>query len=204
MTKIVDFEKKEKDVDFEYERRFLNDFIRSMKILKEDFGIKLELVGLLTNRLSEALNCNSDALYFAGYYANIGLMMIDKIISRPEFISSDQERKIIKEHVHYSSHFLESRGLITSAFIVENHHEKPNGKGYFSQPNKDKNAAIVNIADEFVGISSNKSYKPYTIKKIAIRETLKEYDHSTIFTRDEIEMIKSVLDNFYNTIRSVQ
>ena len=73
MTKYIEVTKVESDVDIEYEKRFLKDFIQSLKILKGEHGRKMELVGLLVERIAEALECKSDALYFAGYYANVGL-----------------------------------------------------------------------------------------------------------------------------------
>ncbi len=187
-------------VDIAYEKRFLKDFIQSLKILKGEHGRKIELVGGLVERLSEALECKSDALFFAGYYANIGLLMLEKIISRADFISSAHESNIIKDHVHYSAHFLEKRGLHSSAKIVELHHEKPNAKGYFNIMNKDKNAAIVNIADEFVGLSSETNYRPHRVKKVAIAKTLKHYEATNLFSKHERQVIENVLSHFYPTI----
>lgn len=204
MTKYIEVTKAEGDVDIEYEKRFLKDFIQSLKILKGEHGRKMELVGLLVERIAEALECKSDALYFAGYYANVGLLMIEKIISRADFISSEHERHIIQDHVYYSANFLETRGLHSSAKIVELHHEKPNAKGYFSIMNKDRNSAIVNIADEFVGLSSETSYRPYRVKKIAVLKTMKQYEATNIFSKEERIKIEGVLNNFYHVVRSVQ
>lgn len=204
MTKYIEVTKVESDVDIEYEKRFLKDFIQSLKILKGEHGRKMELVGLLVERIAEALECKSDALYFAGYYANVGLLMIEKIISRADFISSEHERHIIQDHVYYSANFLETRGLHSSAKIVELHHEKPNAKGYFSIMNKDRNSAIVNIADEFVGLSSETSYRPYRVKKIAVLKTMKQYEATNIFSKEERVKIEGVLNNFYHVVRSVQ
>lgn len=202
MTKYIEIVKHEDDVDVEYERRFLKDFIQSLKILKGEHGRKMELVGVLVERIAEALDCKSDALYFAGYYANIGLLMMEKIISRADFIHSDLERNIIKDHVYYSANFLETRGLHNSAKIVELHHEKPNAKGYFNIMNKSKDSAIVNIADEFVGLSSENNYRPYRVKKIAIENTLRQYESTNIFTKEERAIIEQVISNFYYIVRS--
>lgn len=204
MTKYIEATKVESDVDIEYEKRFLKDFIQSLKILKGEHGRKMELVGALVERIAEALECKSDALYFAGYYANVGLLMIEKIISRADFISNEHERNIIKDHVHYSANFLEIRGLHSSAQIVELHHEKPNAKGYFSKMNKDRNSAIVNIADEFVGLSSETSYRPHRVKKIAVAKTMAQYEATSIFSKEERVKIEGVLNNFYHIVRSVQ
>lgn len=76
--------------------------------------------------------------------------MLEKITSRADFISNEHEQNSIKDHVYYSAHFLEKRGLHSSAKIVELHHEKPNARGYFNVMNKNQDAAIVNIADELL------------------------------------------------------
>ena len=202
MTKHMEISILENDVDLEYERRFLKDFILSLKILKPSYGKKMELTGVLVERIAEALNCKTDALYFAGYDANIGLLMLEKITAKADFINNEHERNIIKDHVYYSANFLETKGLHSSAKIVELHHEKPNAKGYFAIMNKDKNSAIVNIADEFVGLSSETSYRPHRVKKVAIEKTLKEYDLVGIFTKEEKVKIREVLSAFYHVIRS--
>jgi response regulator RpfG family c-di-GMP phosphodiesterase len=191
------------DIEVMYEKRFLKDFIGALKILKAEHGRKMELTGLLVERISHTLHCSSDALFFAGYYANIGLLMLEKITSRADFISSEHEQNSIKEHVYYSAHFLEKRGLHSSAKIVELHHEKPNARGYFNVMNKNQDAAIVNIADEFVGLASESNYRPYRVKKIAVQIALKHYEASTLFTREEKRLIEEVLNDFYPRIRGI-
>jgi len=185
----------------EYEKKFMYDFINTIKLLKPNLGEKLLSTGSLVEKLGSALNCLDDDLLFAGYYANIGLLVIENLISSQGYISNEKERSFIKEHVYYSSDFLEKRGLLISAEIVKNHHEKPNGTGYFFARNADKRVAIVNIADEFVGLSSSSHYKPHKIKSVAIKTVLEQYITSRLFSRDELLVIENTLSEFYKTIR---
>ena len=187
--------------NLEYEKKFLFDFLQSIIFLKGDLGRKLMLTGELTEKIATALNCLDDDLFFAGYYADIGMLMLENIVKKPEIISSC-EKDIIKEHVYYSSDFLSKRGLKESAHIVELHHEKPNGQGYFSIQNKSKQAVIVNIADEFVGLSTSASYRPRKTKARAIDIVMKGFENHRIFSSEERDAIKHVLNAFYSKIPS--
>jgi len=188
------------DVDIQYERKFLHDFIASMKYLKHKDGIKMEHTGKLCTLLAKELGCENDALYFAGYYANVGLLMLENITSKQAFLSNEKEFDLLRQHVYYSAEFLQRRGMLRSAEIVRNHHEKPNGMGYFAIANKDKDTAILNIADEFVGLASPNHLRPPIIKDIAINYTMEEYKRSSIFTYTEVDVIKEALSVYYHKI----
>lgn len=191
-----------KNVDIEYEKKFMIDFINSIKILKSSIGKKLELTGSLVEILAKELDCESDRLLFAGYYANVGLLMLESVINQPHFIDNKQEKELIRQHVYYSADFLEKRGLFESAEIVMLHHEKPNGRGYFTTQNRSKDAAIVNMADEFVGLASPNLFRPQYVKSVAISKTMEHYeDARLLFEKSEFEKIKSTLGEFYNAIQ---
>lgn len=190
------------NINIEYEQKFLKDFVASIKYLKHNHGIKMEHVGELVNAIAKKLDCVNNELYFAGYYANIGLLMLENITNKQEFLINDKEFDILRQHVYYSANFLEQRGFIRSAEIVRNHHEKPNGMGYFAVPNKDKDAAIVNIADEFVGLSSPNRLRPSIVKEVAIKYTMEDYERSSVFTYKEVDLIKETLSSYYKKIAS--
>lgn len=188
--------------NLEYERNFMKDFIGSIKVLKPTIGNKLELTGALVEILAKELSIENDALFFAGYYANIGLLMLEDVINKPHFIDNDKERDLIKQHVNYSADFLEKRGFVESAKIIKLHHEKPNGRGYFSKMNKNKDAAIVNIADEFVGLASSNLFRPHYVKSVSIEKTMEHYlTARTMFDEPEQTKIKAALGKFYHVIR---
>jgi response regulator RpfG family c-di-GMP phosphodiesterase len=188
------------NIDLQYERKFLHDFIASIKYLKHKDGLKMEHTGKLTMLLAKELGCESDELYFAGYYANVGLLMLENITSKQVFFGNEKEIELLRQHVHYSAEFLQRRGFQRSAEIVKNHHEKPNGMGYYAVANKDKDVAILNIADEFVGLSSTNHLRPPIVKDIAIKIALEEYERSSIFTYTEIDVIKELLAVYYHKI----
>lgn len=184
-------------IDLDYEKRFMQDLIQTIKIFKNNLGVKIELTGILTTEIAKKINCLSDDLVFAGYYANIGLLTLEQIVSKPTFLS-DQEKSLIKEHVFYSADFVKRRGLNRSAEIIKLHHEKGNGKGHFKEPHKDKDAAIVNIADEFIGLSCQSMYKTSLIKDRAIKFTIDGHLITGIFTTTEINDIKKILSEFHD------
>ncbi len=192
-----------KNIDIEYEKKFLKDLIASLKYLKKNDGVKMEQVGRLSTAISQELKCESDELFFAGYYANIGLLMLESITSKQAYLTNKREMELLHHHVYYSAEFVQKRGFIRSAEIIKNHHEKPNGMGYFAIPNKDKDAAIINIADEFVGLSSHNQLRPPIVREMAIKYALEEYQRSSIFTYDEVDIIQKTLTSYYDKISSI-
>lgn len=187
--------------NIDYEKKFLSDFLVSVKYLKKRLGFKMERTGQLVDSLAKELEHESEALFFAGYYANIGLLMLENVINKPYYIDNEKELDLIKQHVFYSADFLEKRGFKQSAEIIKNHHEKPNGTGYFNIINKDKNIAIVNIADEFVGLASSNNIRPPYVKEVAIQMAMEAYSRTSIFTQTDTEKIRKILSNFYNHIQ---
>ena len=133
----------------------------------------------------------------ASYLCNIGLLALD------EFIYSDSFNKghgleLIKEHVLRSVDYLEKNKFENVAKIVMLHHELPNGMGYFKIQQQDKFIAYINIADEFIDLTTE-YYKntPLKISSVAIKTILGKYKNSNLIQKNELELIEEDLNLFY-------
>lgn len=186
-------------MNYELEKIFKDNFINSLIYLKKDIGIKVHLTGILNSNLLKALNIENIEAYFAGFYANIGLLMLEHIVNIDKHLN-EKEKEIIKQHVYYSAEFAKRRNLDEAAKIIILHHEKPNGKGYFRKANRDLLSSLLNIADEFVGYSSHSKLRPALTKDIATEYSLKDYQNTGILTKDEIEKIRFILNDFYTEV----
>lgn len=189
-------------IDYDRERFFLEEFLKSIKYLKRNLGTKMELTGWLTDLIANELGMQSHALFFSGYYANVGMIALDHLISHGGFIG-ESEKNLIKQHVNYSAEFVENRGLIECIDIIKKHHEKPNGGGYFGEVNRNKEALIVNIADEFIGSSTPNGLRPPLPRKVAIFGVLETFRQARTFAIDEIKAIESVLEREHRRIAEI-
>lgn len=186
-------------MNYESENIFLDNFISSLVYLKKDIGTKIYLTGTLNSNILKIFEIQNEEAYFAGFYANVGLLMLEHIVSIDKHLS-DKEKEIIKQHVHYSAEFAKRRNLDNAAKIIALHHEKPNGKGYFRRANRDLLSSILNIADEFVGYSSHSKLRPALTKNIAIEYTLKDYQNTGIIAKENITQIERELSDFYEKV----
>lgn len=86
----------------------------------------------------------------------------DSVLKKPAKLD-DEERRLMESHSIRGSELIkEVKELKDIAFIIETHHERPDGKGY-PKGLKDKDipleGAIVRIADVYDAISSKRPYK---------------------------------------------
>ncbi len=104
-----------------------------------------------------------ERLYIAGLLHDIGKIGIkEDILLKPGRLTNE-EYDIIKEHPMVGTKILEPAGFHKDIMTaVSSHHERPDGKGY---PHGEKNghiyigAAIINVADAFDAMISERPYK---------------------------------------------
>ena len=183
-------------MDYEFEKKFLDDYMNSLKILKPVIFKKMYRTGLLASKIGERLGVKDTEYYLAGFYANLGLLGLDKYLER-EFLN-ENEIEQIKRHPMLTAQILKNKGLIKAAEYVYNHHELPDGSGYYGKDLFPKESSYINIADVFNGAITPKSYRPPLTLEEALDLALKPYKDGLFISKEELNIIKEILIGFYN------
>ena len=133
----------------------------------------------------------------AAYLCNIGFLALDEFLYLDNFNKSNSF-ELIKDHVLRSVDYLEKNKFENVAKIVNLHHELPNGMGYFKIQQQDKFIAYINIADEFIDLTTD-YYKNTSLKlaSSAIRIISTKYKNSNLIQKDEWEKMEADLNYFY-------
>lgn len=183
-------------IHLKYEKKYLEDFLDTMIVLKPAFGLKIKRIGDLCILISKELGFFDDDLLFAAYYANVGFLSLDDYLDN--FMGSeDRKLELIKQHVYMGVDFCLRKGLTQSSKVVQEHHELPNGEGYFNKINKNKNSSALQIADNFIGMVTSNKNRPALLIQYSIAEVLKHYRNSNVFNKEELKEIEKILFDFY-------
>lgn len=183
-------------IHLKYEKKYLEDFLDTMIVLKPAFGLKIKRIGDLCILISKEFGFFDDDLLFAAYYANVGFLSLDDYLDN--FMGSeDRKLELIKQHVYMGVDFCLRKGLAQSSKIVLLHHELPNGEGYFNKINKNKNSSALQIADNFIGMVTSNKNRPALLIQYSISEVLKHYRNSNVFNKEELKEIEKILFDFY-------
>lgn len=105
----------------------------------------------------------ADIMEIAGYYHDIGKLMIPyEILDKPGKLSMD-EYNLIRQHPYYTFHILDSiEGLSYVRDIAAYHHELTDGQGYPFRLNIDKlsnESKILTVADIFTAMTETRPYR---------------------------------------------
>ena len=133
----------------------------------------------------------------AALLCNIGFLALDEFLYLESF-NKNHSLELIKEHVSRSTDYLEKNKFENVAKSVNLHHELPNGMGYFKIQQQDKFIAYINIADEFIDLTTD-YYKNTSLKlaSSAIRIISTKYKNSNLIQKDEWEKMEADLNYFY-------
>lgn len=149
-----------------------------------DERIHSEKVSQLCYVIGLALELNADSLKelrLAGMYHDIGKIAIpDAILNKPDQLTTE-EFEIMKTHTEMGYNILRAADEYSKlAEYALTHHERWDGKGY---PRGIKGediplfARIINLADSFDAMTSNRSYRMKMSKEKAIEEIKKHAGH---------------------------
>ena len=191
-------EKKTKKIDFEYEKKFLDDYMNSLRFFEPFLFKKMYRTGALASKIGQIFSIEDNEYYLAGFYANAGLQAVNNLLTK-DFLN-EREKEQIKRHPILASEYLENRGLNKCAELVYYHHELPDGSGYYGVDNYPVEACYINIADTFEGAITPKSYRPALTLKESLDVTLKPYKNGLKITREELTEIEKILKMFYNEV----
>lgn len=178
--------------------------LTTIKYFKPKLYKKMIFTGRLFEFLIRNIQINNEdvsidikAYKEAAYLCNIGFLALDEFIYSENF-NKKNSFELIKEHVSRSVDYLEKNKFENIAKIVKLHHELPNGMGYFKIQHQDKFLAYLNIADEYIDLTID-YYKntPLQIGSVAGNLILSKYKNTNLIQKDELLVIETDLNLFY-------
>jgi HD-GYP domain-containing protein (c-di-GMP phosphodiesterase class II) len=191
------------DLPLQLSRKALSDYCLSvtigmLRIYHRELANAIKQTGELTARLGEIYAIKNPEFYFAGYYANIGLIGAISIINKPNVLS-DEEKYIVREHPIASARYArEILQMKYAALLCERHHEKPNANGSpRGVQDSPKEAYLINIADVFVGATTYRLHRMAKDLSDAIEITIGDYRRTSAFEREEILEIERALTSWH-------
>jgi HD-GYP domain-containing protein (c-di-GMP phosphodiesterase class II) len=191
--------KEQIEIDYNFEKKYLEEYLRSLKLLNFYVYQKMKRTGILATQIGNALGIEDKEYYFAGFYANISKLSIDKMINNHEFLY-EKELEQVKRHPAIATEILRNKRMLRAADYVYYHHELPDGSGYYKIDNYPIESCYINIADIFEGAITNKPYRIALTLSEALKITLKPYENGLKINLDDLKTIKNVLIDFYNNV----
>lgn len=189
----------------------VDKIMENVKFLYQTYSInKPQLYSLMTSisniaiEIGEIMGETSGEFQIACYTANLGLLASDGM----EYVENMDKGKMefYKKHATRSSDQIREIGLVKLiekghkdiSEIVENHHEKPNGTGFFKRVYYPIESNFIRIADEFSTLTRPNARRMNAAyhKKEAARMVLKDFDgYETIIS---IEKKKEIFEYLVN------
>lgn len=139
-------------------------------------------INKLSMKVAEALNFDSKKLLrlnMASFLHDVGKVKVPLSILRKPGKLTPEEWEIMKQHTTYGREMLEQTRfplLIDSAIIVEQHHERYDGKGYPKGLKGDEisiEAAIIAVVDSYDAMTTDRVYQKGRSKEEAFEEILR-------------------------------
>jgi HD-GYP domain-containing protein (c-di-GMP phosphodiesterase class II) len=139
-------------------------------------------INKLSMLLGEQMGLNTEqlkGLNIASFLHDVGKLRIPlDILQKPGKLTPD-EWEIMKKHSVYGRNILEEKGmsfLAAAGKIVEQHHERYDGKGYpYGLKGEDIliEASIITVVDSFDAMTTNRVYQKARTKEEAFEEILR-------------------------------
>lgn len=152
-------------VEVEKKDGYTADHCERIKTLAMEVGVKM---GLSSPEMY--------TLNWAAFFHDIGKLKVPlEVLNKPAKLTDD-EWNIIKLHTIYGREILEETGnpyLMEAGRIVEQHHERWDGKGYphgLSGNDIDIKAAIISVIDSYDAMTTDRVYRDRLPKEVAIEE----------------------------------
>lgn len=158
-----------------------------------------ERIKELSMMVGKEIGLSSDELYIvnlAGFLHDIGKVKVpDEILNKPSKLT-DEEYEIMKKHTTWGRELLAETGvgyLINVGEVIEQHHERFDGKGY---PNKLKGpeirleSQIITIVDAFDAMTTDRVYRKGMSIDAAFEEL--ERNKGTMFNPEIVNAFFSI------------
>ncbi len=137
-----------------------------------------ERVAKLTLEIGQTMGLTStelDQLHWTSRLHDLGAVAIDPSLIEKADPLTDDEKQIIRAHAATSASILSAFGFSEKASeIVQCHHERPDGKGYYNYPANQIPLAslIIAVADAFDAMTSARPYREALGKEHAYQQLL--------------------------------
>ena len=192
----------------------LNELVLQQDSISENFAIILsnksgesgnhvKRVSEYSAILAEELGFNESEIHdirIASMLHDVGKIMVDESILHKPGRFTDEEYKIMQQHVVYGGQLLKGvpgNIMQLGAIIAEYHHERYDGRGYVKGLKGEeipKEAQITSVADVFDALVSKRCYKePWTIED-AYNEIVAQSGKQ--FGPDVVEAFKKRFEDF--------
>ncbi|WP_442598555.1 HD domain-containing phosphohydrolase [Neobacillus sp. D3-1R] len=158
----------------------------------------------LSMMVGEVMGLSPDELYIlnlAAFLHDIGKIKVpNEILNKPAGLTDD-EYEIMKQHTTWGRETLtatEIVDLVKAGEIVEQHHERFDGKGYPNQLKGEEiriEAAIITVVDAFDAMTSDRVYRKGMEKDIALNEIMK--NKGTMFHPLVVDAFFSIKDQIH-------
>jgi HD-GYP domain-containing protein (c-di-GMP phosphodiesterase class II) len=152
-------------------------------------------VAVFSEKMAEKAGKNSEDLFIAGLYHDIGKISVSyKILEKPAKLS-DEEYAIMKKHVYFSYLILLPKKDEDWFFPAVRHHERLDGSGYpfkLKEEEMTLEDKIIQVADVFTALLEERPYRPAnTVEKALsmVREEMKKKKLS----QEAFELLESSL-----------
>ncbi|MCY0902186.1 MAG: HD domain-containing protein [Firmicutes bacterium] len=155
----------------------------------------------LSMMVASRMNLTSSQLYelnLGSFLHDVGKVRVPRsILGKPGALTED-EWIVMRQHTIFGRQMLAETGLpflIPVGAIVEQHHERYNGKGYpygLADAAICTGAAIVAVVDSYDAMTSDRVYRPGLPKDEAIEEILRCRD--TLYRPDVVDAFLDVAD----------
>lgn len=154
----------------------------------------------LSMLVGEAMNLSPNELYIlnlASFLHDVGKVAIpEEVLNKPGKLTDD-EYEIIKTHTVEGRKLLEKTelpDLIEAGRIVEQHHERYDGKGYMKLSNKetDIRAAIITVVDSYDAMTTDRVYRKGMPQEEAFAELIR--CKGTMFNPKIVDIFLSLKD----------
>ncbi len=192
----------------------LNELVLQQDSISENFAIILsnksgesgnhvKRVSEYSAVLAEELGFNESEVHdirIASMLHDVGKIMIDESILHKPGRFTDEEYKIMQQHVVYGGQLLKGvpgNIMQLGAIIAEHHHERWDGKGYCKGLKGNeipKEAQIASVADVFDALVSRRCYKSAWTIEQAYDEMVSQ--SGAQFAPDVIEAFKKRFEDF--------
>ena len=136
-------------------------------------------VALISSVIAMRMNINNEhrlSMVAASLTANIGMRNFQELLQRQCLGITDKQRERIQQHPRISAKILRKAGIIDEVWlmVVEQHHERIDGKGYPNGLSGDEvsiEASIISIVDVYTAMMSKRADR----KQIHVQDTLREF-----------------------------
>ncbi|WP_391119175.1 HD-GYP domain-containing protein [Psychrobacillus sp. L3] len=155
----------------------------------------------LSMELGAAMNLSADELYIlnlAAFLHDIGKVKVPiQILNKPDKLTAD-EFDIMKKHTTWGKETLVDTNLvdlINAGEIIEQHHERYDGKGYPNQLKEAEiriEAAIISVVDAFDAMTTDRVYRKAMSVSAALAEL--EVNKGTMFHPVVLEKFLTIMN----------